>query len=480
MSESLESVSFCTFYNNLELDDDWGVLCSKTHGMKVESCVFSGNSADIRIDDLEEPFQFSNCVFSGAFPSSGWAGTVNCVANSVTPSFGLVFFDTYWCMGQTPIATPSILFLASQPMSLSERLESAPRRQTINAGFPGTWAHTGSSRFVQSHGRGSGELWRTQRPMSITVVQSIDLSKSVAFDDAFQWSASIPQTFGERPSAIVDSASLRASPGVSKTASVRQSGRFAVTLPRVTTGHQYTEGQLSGAIPNTLGECISAIVDSALVRASQFFSRTVRTHLSGGLVVTRLPNIGNARTNEPLPSSISQSDDFLESSAFHSDDLISETILQTIEGDTSEELGLSHKAGGTLYFDFEDSTRAAATVIVLSSAHLAHIGLATEVQVVQPTSGEDSAARVGTSLGVIGGSVGGVVAAIVAAATVLIKWLRREPTEMAGEEDLELEAENTVGAFVEGAYVTQEAPSDDEMRRRRSSVVDFTGLDDEP
>jgi hypothetical protein len=120
-SLTLPSISRSNFYNNA-ISADWGVLYGHDYGMSVDSCIFSMNTRDIRLNPEDSPlklFQLKNCVFSGRLPPETWWFTDlgGNSAESTTASFPISHFDTHYCPtnADAPL-TPSAAITASSAL----------------------------------------------------------------------------------------------------------------------------------------------------------------------------------------------------------------------------------------------------------------------------------------------------------------------------------------------------------------------------
>jgi hypothetical protein len=126
--KTLPTVNHCNIYEN-SVNAEWGVLYCHKYGMNVESCIFFGNSRDIRMKETpssEDRFRLRNCVFSGAFPpESEWVTLAEGNFDfSETASFVIVGVPAEpYCptnsptgsIRRSPFATPSADFVASFP-----------------------------------------------------------------------------------------------------------------------------------------------------------------------------------------------------------------------------------------------------------------------------------------------------------------------------------------------------------------------------
>jgi hypothetical protein len=122
--------------------------------MKLTNCVFSGNSRDLVMEkglwsSVEVKCQFSNCIFSGDFPSQDFASRDGgCVQRSRTASFEIWHFNTRLCPAITRSASQSIGFAASKICSVT-----GFQRSEILIGASGL--------SLSSNLRVSGDVWRT-------------------------------------------------------------------------------------------------------------------------------------------------------------------------------------------------------------------------------------------------------------------------------------------------------------------------------
>jgi hypothetical protein len=109
MSVSVHSVLSCNFYGNL-LAGSFAVLAADTVGMRVDSCIFNGNTVEIFLYHQiggEARFTLLNSVFSGAFPAGAYYDSVSGnVVNSVTAPYTIGVYGTQFCPTSNQTASP--------------------------------------------------------------------------------------------------------------------------------------------------------------------------------------------------------------------------------------------------------------------------------------------------------------------------------------------------------------------------------------
>jgi len=147
-------VSYCNFYGNaLTGSQDYGVLYAHSWGLRVDGCIFNGNSprdiimkAEKQTGNIEQKFLLTNCAFSGGFPSAAYASSdSSCNANVETASHFIGHMNTYHCPGVTPTSSVS----RTRSPSESPRFPDSADL-TDSLGFEATADFSGASGQVNS------------------------------------------------------------------------------------------------------------------------------------------------------------------------------------------------------------------------------------------------------------------------------------------------------------------------------------------
>jgi hypothetical protein len=117
--------NLCRMKPNMSLslfDVNWlnSVLYGKAYGMRLESCIFRGQSNPITLEpdnEVFERFAIIDSVFSGELPSTVWASMTANIANTVAEADEVC--PTHWMASLPTVTFPSFPFHQTKPFKCS-------------------------------------------------------------------------------------------------------------------------------------------------------------------------------------------------------------------------------------------------------------------------------------------------------------------------------------------------------------------------